>query len=446
MTITPFSLDVETDYQAWLSEQKIRYARVSSHWALILFLMFGLLDIWALPSSFFTVWCIRLTVLPLTLIILSFAKREAFLAKYYVPITAFQFLYYWGMITFMIYLSKQHEPARIIYYAGLLLVTVATYSWTFLPLRTVIWLEAMEALVYIMFAIVHQHMLLGEQIIFASNCFFMVSANVIGLITHRERDQIFRRNYLLQRSLQHADQMKTQFLSSMSHELRTPLNAIINFTQLIAIGTAGPVTEDQASMLDASLNSSRHLLQLINDVLDVTKIQAGKLVLYVEEDINLNQEIKTVLDIAEPLLQKQNQLLEQSVQLIKDIDYNLPRISCDRRRVRQILLNLLSNAIKFTENGTIKLSVQIQKNKILFSVTDTGPGVPAPLQAQIFEPFVQTLDGAKHSQGTGLGLPISQNLVRAHGGDLWMKSYPGEGSAFFFTLPIYAPVKPDANC
>ena len=246
--------------------------------------------------------------------------------------------------------------------------------------------------------------------------------------------QLYRQQENLAKELERADHMKTQFLSSMSHELRTPLNAIINFNQLIAMGAAGPVTEDQSKMLGTAISSSKHLLQLINDVLVMTKIQAGKLVLYVEDDTNLNDEIKMVVDIAAPLLEKQNASLEQPIQFLQDID-DLPLVSCDRRRIRQTLLNLLSNAIKFTEQGSITLSVKHKGDEILFAMMDTGPGISAAAQAQIFEPFVQTLDGVK-AQGTGLGLPISRSLIQAHGGDLWVESKVGEGSTFFFTLPI----------
>jgi len=178
---------------------------------------------------------------------------------------------------------------------------------------------------------------------------------------------------------------------------------------------------------------------LINDVLDIAKIQAGKLSLYVEEDVNLHDEIKTVLGMAEPLLQKQNSLLGQSIQFIQDIDNDLPLIACDRRRVRQVLLNLLSNAIKFTEKGSITLSVKNRSNEVIFAVMDTGHGISEEMQSQIFEPFVQTSDGIKHAQGTGLGLPITRSLIQAHGGDLWMESEVGAGSTFFFTLPFHPP-------
>jgi len=252
--------------------------------------------------------------------------------------------------------------------------------------------------------------------------------------------QLYREQEHVAQELERTDLMKSQFLASMSHELRTPLNAIINFTQLIAMGVVGPVTEEQATMLNTSLSSSKHLLQLINDVLDISKIQAGKLSLYIEDDVNLYDEINAVVDMAEPLLQKQSAGLEQPIRFIQDIDDNLPLASCDRRRFRQVLLNLLSNAIKFTERGSITLSVKNRGGESVFAVMDTGPGIPQEMQARIFEPFIQSADGIKHAQGTGLGLHISRSLVQAHGGDLWVESTIGEGTTFFFTLPFHPPM------
>jgi signal transduction histidine kinase len=252
--------------------------------------------------------------------------------------------------------------------------------------------------------------------------------------------QLYREQENVRQELERADLMKSQFLASMSHELRTPLNAIINFTQLIAMGVVGPVTEDQLAMLNSSLSSSHHLLQLINDVLDISKIQAGKLSLYIEEGVNLNNEIKAVLDMAEPLLKKQNAALEQPIQFIQDIDANLPLTACDRRRVRQVLLNLLSNAIKFTEQGSITLSVKNRDEETCFAIMDTGPGIPVEMQSRIFEPFIQAAGGLKQAQGTGLGLAISRSLVQAHGGDLWIESEIDEGTTVYFTLPCCPPI------
>ena len=230
--------------------------------------------------------------------------------------------------------------------------------------------------------------------------------------------------------LRSVDKMKSQFLSSMSHELRTPLNAIINFVEMVAMGLVGPVTEEQKELLNNSLKSSTHLLQLINDVLDISKIQAGKLALFIEQDVDLYRELKTVIDMVLPMFK------DKPVELVQDIDDNLPVIAGDKRRIRQVLLNLLSNSIKFTDKGTVTLSAKLQDEKVAFAVIDTGVGIPPEARSVIFEPFVQTLDGIKLEQGTGLGLPISLSLVKAHGGDLWMESRPGEGSAFYFTLPV----------
>lgn len=226
------------------------------------------------------------------------------------------------------------------------------------------------------------------------------------------------------------DKLKSQFLASMSHELRTPLNAVINFVEMIVAGIVGPVSNEQKELLNYSLQSSKHLLHLINDVLDISKIQAGRLTLFLEDDVNLYQEINAAVNI---LMQPIN---EKKIQLIQDVDDNLPAISGDKRRIRQILLNLLSNAVKFTEKGTITLSAKLRNNQIIFGVIDTGHGISDDAKEMIFEPFVQTVNGIKQSEGTGLGLPISRSLARAHGGDLWVESQLGEGAAFFFSIPI----------
>jgi len=244
--------------------------------------------------------------------------------------------------------------------------------------------------------------------------------------------QLYEAQSRLAEELRQADQMKSQFLASMSHELRTPMNAIINFTEMVALGMMGPVNDKQIDLLNQSLESSRHLLNLINDVLDISKIQAGKLTLFVEDDVNLRQELKTVAGMVEPFLRN------KPVKLIEDIDDDLPRIAGDKRRIRQILLNLLSNAAKFTDAGSVTLSAKNHGDRVLFAVIDTGPGIPSEMHKLIFEPFIQTSNGVKHAEGTGLGLPITRSLVEAHSGKLWLESEPGAGTAFYLTLPVAA--------
>jgi signal transduction histidine kinase len=242
--------------------------------------------------------------------------------------------------------------------------------------------------------------------------------------------QLFEAQLQLAEELRRADKTKSQFLASMSHELRTPLNAIINFTEMISLGMMGPVNEDQKGLLNQTLESSQHLLNLINDVLDISKIQAGRLALFVEDDVNIQTELNSAVTMVEPLL------LNKPVTLVQDVDQTLPPMSGDRRRIRQIVLNLLTNAAKFTDEGCITLSVKREDGHILLSVVDTGPGISAEMQSFIFETIAQTADGLKRADGSGLGLPIARSRVEAHGGRLWLESEPEAGAAFFVTLPI----------
>lgn len=242
--------------------------------------------------------------------------------------------------------------------------------------------------------------------------------------------QLYALQINLAQELHRADQIKSQFLASMSHELRTPLNAIINFTEMIAMGMMGAVNDEQKDLLEQSLASAQHLLNLINDVLDISKIQAGKLNLYIEDDVRLGEEIATVVSMVRPLLK------HKPVQLIQDIDDHLPLLSGDKRRIRQIMLNLLSNAAKFTHEGSITLSAKNRDDHVQLAVIDCGPGISSEMQSIIFEPFMQTVEGVKHAEGTGLGLPITKSLIEAHNGRIWVESEPGEGAAFYVILPI----------
>ncbi|MBN1311075.1 MAG: HAMP domain-containing protein [Anaerolineae bacterium] len=257
--------------------------------------------------------------------------------------------------------------------------------------------------------------------------------NSLAEMTDRNA-QLLAETQRAREAAEEANRVKSQFLASMSHELRTPLNAILNFSEMMSLGMVGPVTEQQVDVLNKSLDSGRHLLSLINDVLDITKIQSGTLTLFVEDDLGLQTILESVSHTAETLLK------DKPVRFVKNIDGNLPVIAGDKRRIRQVLLNLISNAAKFTEEGTIALSVRRENDEILFVVSDTGPGISKDQQGIVFEPFIQTSTGIQHAGGTGLGLPISKSFVEAHGGRLWLKSEPGKGAAFYFTLPVHAAV------
>ncbi len=216
----------------------------------------------------------------------------------------------------------------------------------------------------------------------------------------------------------------------MSHELRTPLNAILNFSQFISTGMVGTVNEEQTDLLNKITLSGRHLLSLINDVLDISKIESGALRLFVEDNIDLSKEFEIVASTARGLL------ADKPVELVTEVDANIPLVTGDRRRIRQTMLNLVSNACKFTEVGSVTLQLKRQEQTILFVVKDTGPGIASEDHDTLFETFRQTDVGLRQSEGTGLGLPISRRLVEAHGGRLWLESSPGEGATFFVSLPI----------
>jgi signal transduction histidine kinase len=245
-----------------------------------------------------------------------------------------------------------------------------------------------------------------------------------------ERSRLYEEQLETAEQLREADNIKSRFLASMSHELRTPLNAVLNFSEFIAMGVLGPVTEKQLEALGKVRDSGRHLLALINDVLDMTKIESGMLKLFVEKNINIHQELKSVIDTTQVLLKDKN------VTFIQEVESDLPLVVADKRRIRQVLLNLVSNAAKFTQEGTITLHVKKLDDMLRFGVIDTGPGIAIEDQMAIFEPFRQTISGIKHVGGTGLGLAISKKLVESHGGQLWVESEAGQGAAFYFTLPI----------
>jgi signal transduction histidine kinase/HAMP domain-containing protein len=231
-----------------------------------------------------------------------------------------------------------------------------------------------------------------------------------------------------------ANQVKTRFLASVTHELRTPLNLIINNMDFMRVGTFGEVNDEQVKRLNQTVRSAEHLLYLINDLLDVSKIEAGEMQLFIQQtDIHvmLDDAIDNALALLDSYEDKDN------VDFITEIEDDLPDIPMDARRIRQVLNNLLSNAIKFTAEGHIKLEVMQADNGVHFSVEDTGLGIPEDEIDLLFAAFERTTAAKqKNIEGTGLGLPISRYLVRQHGGDLVVRSTDGEGSTFAFTLPF----------
>jgi signal transduction histidine kinase/CheY-like chemotaxis protein len=231
---------------------------------------------------------------------------------------------------------------------------------------------------------------------------------------------------LKNREVERATKLKSQFLASMSHELRTPLNAIIGFSDLLVDKGAGPLTDKQGRFVGHVRDGARHLLQLINDILDLSKIEAGQLDMHYE-DIQIHDALPEVLSTIRPLSMSKNITVEQNL----DLD---ARVRADRVRFKQILYNLLSNAVKFTaKGGRVTIDCEKIENFISISVSDTGVGIRPEDQAMIFEEFRQVEGNTQ--EGTGLGLAITKRLVEQQGGRISLESELGKGSRFSFTLP-----------
>lgn len=226
-----------------------------------------------------------------------------------------------------------------------------------------------------------------------------------------------------------ANLAKSNFLAVMSHELRTPLNAIGGYVQLLQMEVHGPVTEAQQKALERIDRSQRHLLRLINDVLNLSRIEAGK-VDYRVETVSVEEVVKSVLPMVEPQVEAKSLHLEVIVP--QDLTAR-----ADREKVQQILLNLLTNAIKFTApEGLITVEAELDDKRTLLRVIDNGVGIPDDMLEKVFAPFIQ-VDASKSrsAEGTGLGLAISRDLARGMGGDLFARSTVGEGSMFQLELP-----------
>ena len=243
--------------------------------------------------------------------------------------------------------------------------------------------------------------------------------------------QLFQELEEKSRQLEVADRHKSEFLASMSHELRTPLNAVIGFSEVLLDRMFGELNPKQDEYLQDIVSSGRHLLSLINDILDLAKIEAGRMELEVT-DFHLPQAIDNAITLI------RERAARRAITLEVDVDPRLGEIKGDERKVKQVLLNLLSNAIKFTpEGGRVKVQAGLADGFAEISVVDTGVGIATEDHEAVFEEFRQVgSDYAKKHEGTGLGLTLSRRFVELHGGKIWVKSQLGQGATFTFTLPV----------
>jgi signal transduction histidine kinase len=221
-----------------------------------------------------------------------------------------------------------------------------------------------------------------------------------------------------------------QFLANMSHELRTPLNAILGYTELILDNIYGEAPERMRQVIERVQTNGRHLLGLINDVLDLAKIEAGQLTLSLA-DYSLKDIVDGVIIALEPLA------VEKRLAFKAEVPADLPTGRGDERRISQVLLNLVGNAIKFTDEGEVAITASAANGSFTIAVCDSGPGINPSDQARIFEEFQQAdSSSTRRKGGTGLGLSIAKRIVEMHKGRIWVKSALGEGSTFFFSLPV----------
>ena len=248
-----------------------------------------------------------------------------------------------------------------------------------------------------------------------------------------ELGRLYRELETANRQLAAASRHKSEFLANMSHELRTPLNAILGFSEVLQERMFGDLTPKQAEYVDDILGSGRHLLALINDILDLSKVEAGRMELELA-----TFDLPTALDIA--LLLVRERATRRGISLDLQVDDRLGDLVADERKVKQILLNLLSNAIKFTpEGGRVALIATLADGAVEIAVSDTGVGIAPEDQATIFEEFRQVGTAQAKQEGTGLGLTLTRKFVELHGGRIGVRSEVGKGATFTFTLPLRSP-------
>jgi len=259
----------------------------------------------------------------------------------------------------------------------------------------------------------------------------------LALENKRLVDDLQRSNKLLVKAneeLRKATKAKSEFLAHMSHELRTPLNAIIGFSELLIDEVPGEINEEQRQCLNDVLSGGRHLLSLISDVLDLSKIESGKIDLRLKR-VAMSKVIDSLRSTMMPILARKKQSLDI------EIEDGLPPVHADEAKVRQVLLNLLSNSAKFTpDGGKLRVEAVRNGNRCQVSVVDNGIGIKQKYQKRIFEAFYRVDNPLTEEKGgTGLGLALARQIVEQHGGQIWVESEYGKGSRFTFTLPLATP-------
>jgi signal transduction histidine kinase len=269
-----------------------------------------------------------------------------------------------------------------------------------------------------------------EPVLFSEQQVQLIKTFADQAVIAIENVRLFKELEAANRELAAASQHKSEFLANMSHELRTPLNAVIGFSEVLTERMFGELNEKQDEYLRDIHASGQHLLSLINDILDLSKIEAGRMELEVT-DFDLPLAIENAMTLV------RERAARRSIALHTTVNEQLGQIQADERKIRQVLLNLLSNAIKFTpEGGRIHVEARSVNESIEVAVTDTGVGIAPEDQEAVFEEFRQVGTAEKKVEGTGLGLTLCRKFVELHGGKIWVTSQVGVGSTFTFTIPV----------
>lgn len=256
--------------------------------------------------------------------------------------------------------------------------------------------------------------------------------------TNRQLALAGERMAALRQIAENAHRAKSEFVANVSHEFRTPLNMILGLVDLM-MNTPQMYDVVLSPKMEENLRivyrNCEHLSSMVNDVLDLTRVESGRLRLN-REQVSIGEIIASAAAAVQPLIEKKGLTLQTTAA------EDLPEVYCDRTRIRQVIINLLNNAARFTEQGGITVRAVREDQDVVVSVTDTGPGIAPEDMERVFEPFYQGMDGQRYGKGgSGLGLSISRQFVKLHGGRMWLESTPGEGAAFFFTLPLLPPLE-----
>lgn len=431
--------ELEKAFLKEYAEKGLGLLRINILLAVFLFAILGFFDRVIIPDVKREAWIIRYAIVcPLMLLIfmLTFAN---FFKKY------MQWMISFGTLTAglgaMTMIALAREPGNHLYYAGLIVTFMYAYSLVMLRFS---FASITCGIMVVVYEIVALNFAKTQFMIFLNNSFFLITGNFIGMYSNYMIER-FRRHEFLQkraaeeraaeleranRKAESASKAKSEFLANVSHELRTPLNSIIGFSEIMKKGLTGELNKDQKEYCNDIWESGRHLLRLINDILDLSKIEAGMMTL----DLGAVDVKRT---IQECLTLFRERAMRHGIRISCEIADTAGEITADERKIKQVIFNLVSNALKFTaDNGQVGVIARRNTDQVHVTVWDTGIGMTAEDMTRLFRPF-QQLDTTltKQYEGTGLGLHLCKSIVELHRGAIWVESDVNKGSKFHFTVP-----------